>query len=233
MMAEEDSAKIMKDEEYSKKLIRMYEKKEVKDYFEDFFKFSDVSNRCVLDAGCGIGYASKRLKDKDNRVLSFDTNVQSINYAKETIKIPYPLLASVNNVPFKDKVFDNIYFLDVLEHLHDPLGALRELYRVLKDEGELILITPNGLIRKLLDIILRKDIVDITHIKEFTLKELKALIAKAGFTTIDIKASGIVLLNKLNFRFARWLAHKLNGFILPLASPSFWVKVKKVEGNSG
>jgi len=224
-----DSIQVMKGRGYFEKLQKMYEKKEVKEYFEDFFRFSDINNKCVLDAGCGIGYSSKILKSKGNHVFSFDTNRKSVTYAKKSMGVEYPLVASVESIPFKDKVFDAVYFLDVLEHLPEPLSVLKDLRRVLKDEGELLLITPNGLIRKSINIIFGKDIGDKTHIKEFTYKELKELMAKAGFRIESIKVSGIVLLNKINFRFARKLGHKLNKAVLPLASPSFWVKAKKIK----
>lgn len=47
--------------------------------------------------------------------------------------------------PFADKSFDVVFFCEILEHLqHDPTWPLREIHRVLKDDGVLILTTPNA-----------------------------------------------------------------------------------------
>jgi SAM-dependent methyltransferase len=52
------------------------------------------------------------------------------------------MLADVYRLPFRAAAFDVVLCTEVLEHLHTPALALREMYRVLKPGGELLLTTP-------------------------------------------------------------------------------------------
>jgi SAM-dependent methyltransferase len=48
-----------------------------------------------------------------------------------------------SRIPFKDGTFDIVYLMQVFEHLHDPHGSMKELARILKNEGMLYLALPN------------------------------------------------------------------------------------------
>jgi SAM-dependent methyltransferase len=48
-------------------------------------------------------------------------------------------------LPFVDSYFDAVVFLEVIEHLFDPYGALSEIKRVLKPTGKLVISTHNAL----------------------------------------------------------------------------------------
>jgi SAM-dependent methyltransferase len=52
------------------------------------------------------------------------------------------IISSALNVPFNDRSFDTVVSTEVLEHVPDPLRALKEMHRVLKSGGHLILSTP-------------------------------------------------------------------------------------------
>lgn len=63
-------------------------------------------------------------------------------------------LASVLSLPYGDNYFEEIIFSEVLEHLHDgeEVAAFKEMKRVLKPNGQLIMTVPNGgLIHKIID----------------------------------------------------------------------------------
>jgi len=52
------------------------------------------------------------------------------------------VVADAHNLPFNDKVFENIILFDVLHHLQCPLIFFKEAERVLKPEGRIIMIEP-------------------------------------------------------------------------------------------
>ncbi len=52
------------------------------------------------------------------------------------------VVGSATDIPLSDATFDTVVCTEVLEHVADPLKALREMYRVLKPGGYLILSTP-------------------------------------------------------------------------------------------
>lgn len=101
----------------------------------------------VLEAGCGVGAQTKIIatKNPDSNFISVDLSEDSIREAKEMIKslgINNVELkqADIYNLPFKDETFDSVIICFVLEHLKNPVQALKETKRVLKKGGTLIAI---------------------------------------------------------------------------------------------
>ena len=101
----------------------------------------------VLEAGCGVGAQTRIIapKNPETRFVSVDLSVESLTSAKKTTdslqirNVEYQQ-ADIFKLPFSDATFDGILVCFVLEHLHDPLAALRELKRVLKKDGTIMVI---------------------------------------------------------------------------------------------
>lgn len=107
-----------------------------------FFLWRDkiVYGDDVLDAGCGMGRWSKFVAKKSKRLFCVDIS-ESIDIAKEYLKLEKNILfvqADLVNLPFRDNLFDSIYSLGVLHHIPDTKKAFFELYRVIKEEGDLL-----------------------------------------------------------------------------------------------
>ncbi len=99
----------------------------------------------AADIGCGPGvftrYMSLRAKhligadiDRDSleRVKSRHRNLQNVDFA----------VTVVDSLPFSDDLLDTVLFLEVLEHLADDGAALREIWRVLRPGGKLVISVP-------------------------------------------------------------------------------------------
>jgi len=109
--------------------------------------------------------------------------------------------------PFGDGTFDVVLFCEVLEHLlEDPLFPLREIQRVLKPGGTMILTTPNASrLENAARLLAAENIYDPysgygpygRHNREYTLKELKLLLEHAGFQ-VDTAFSADVHENRAN-----------------------------------
>lgn len=101
-------------------------------FIADFFK--DTKGK-FLDVGCCKG----RLKKYLHQSLDY-FGVDGIdNDFKNYIKVDL----NSKKLPFKDKTFNAINCSAVLEHLFYPLELLREMKRVLKDDGVILLSLPN------------------------------------------------------------------------------------------
>jgi SAM-dependent methyltransferase len=94
----------------------------------------------LLDAGCGSG----RLFTYDLRGhASLIVGVDLTSDVGQNPNIDSPLRASLTALPFASETFDLIICKHVLEHLDQPESAFRELARILRPQGRLLILTPN------------------------------------------------------------------------------------------
>ncbi len=101
---------------------------------------SQQTKGAVLDLGCGHGITSKRLFDLGFSVTASDMDKQRFQFDQE---IPFIHSNLSFPLPFSDKAFDFVLFLEVIEHLYNPDFVISEIQRVLKSDGSLFLSTPN------------------------------------------------------------------------------------------
>ena len=96
----------------------------------------------ILDVGCATGQFLKAMKEKGWAVQGVEVNENAVMYARERLGLDVSA-GELEEAGFPDKHFDVVTMWHVLEHLHDPVGTLMEVRRVLKDEGLLIVSVPN------------------------------------------------------------------------------------------
>jgi 2-polyprenyl-3-methyl-5-hydroxy-6-metoxy-1,4-benzoquinol methylase len=93
------------------------------------------SGRTALDFGCGDGFWTVRLRERGWHVTSADL----------APRFPGSVRADgEKTLPFADKTFDLIWMAEVLEHVRNSEGLVRELRRIIKPGGRLIITTPNS-----------------------------------------------------------------------------------------
>ncbi len=102
--------------------------------------FSGLPKGKILDLGCGEGEYSKRLKDSGFDVISGDIDSARFKYKDE---IGFKYCDITNKLPFADNTFDYVLLLEVIEHLRNPYAVISEINRIIKENGFLILSTPN------------------------------------------------------------------------------------------
>lgn len=101
----------------------------------------DVRNRHILDAGCGHGPLAGALIERGARVTGFDSSEAMIGLAKQRLGEEAELqVADLGQpLPFDDDTFDDVVASLVFHYLPDWQAALRELRRVLRPGGRLIM----------------------------------------------------------------------------------------------
>jgi len=199
-----------------------------------YFALDYVKAKRVLDVACGIGYGSALLAEKANQVVGLDIDRGSIDYAKshyscQNLKF---IIGDVQDLNFPDSFFDTIVSFETIEHLPSPPMFLKELKKVLKPNGILILSSPDREITK--EILIDTSYKNPFHLKEFTLKELTALLSKF-FKIESIYGQFLYkpsFLNVFSRDISRWLygldKKKLLKKILPL-SLILWIP-RKIAG---
>jgi SAM-dependent methyltransferase len=145
------------------------------------------SGAAVLDAGCAPGFTSLALKFLGYKVYSIDFDPDPYSAFLKTMGIDEVFKVDLerDKIPLEDESVDFAVFTEVLEHLHPFYlsWTLSEINRVLKKQGLLFLTTPNIVsIGKRTSCLLGRNPVWKMHVKEYTLKELKQLIAEHGYS---------------------------------------------------
>lgn len=97
----------------------------------------------VLDVGCGSGDVAAYLKQKLNiEVTGVDLSKEAVHQACQK-GIEAKVIDVEGKLPFKESSFDAVFWGDNIEHLLDPLKTAKEIRRVLKRNGRLVLSCPN------------------------------------------------------------------------------------------
>jgi SAM-dependent methyltransferase len=101
------------------------------------------SFKTVLDAACGDGKLGKLVKDEWGvDMCGADIAQKGVELSKASgIKAKVANLSE--KIPFKDKSFDMVLSSESIEHFANPDKFLREVHRVLKPKGLLVITTPN------------------------------------------------------------------------------------------
>jgi 2-polyprenyl-3-methyl-5-hydroxy-6-metoxy-1,4-benzoquinol methylase len=178
--------------------------------------------RRILDVGAADGIVSHRLTERGWRVTGIEGDPALAQAG--AVHCERMITANLNHeIPEAEGPFDAILYGDVLEHLIDPLRVLVELNHSLAPEGFVIISVPNiaHLYIRLLLLLGRFDyidrgILDDTHLRFFTARSLKALIADAGLTIERFSATPAPLYQVLPERWhKRWVAatHAINAAI--------------------
>ncbi|KKQ76823.1 MAG: Methyltransferase type 11 [Parcubacteria group bacterium GW2011_GWA1_38_7] len=93
----------------------------------------------LLDIGCGTMSYRKQVEPLVDTYVGLDYPLTSKAYKT---KLKPDIKANAKNIPVADESFDSVLMLQVLEHIDDPLAALKEANRILKKGEYLILSTP-------------------------------------------------------------------------------------------
>lgn len=108
-------------------------------------------NDRILDVGCGWGYylnmICKLISKKKVKLYGLDRHAGSIKNAEDRLKNSCNIElveGDVCNMPFRNSHFNTVIASELIEHVDDDFIALKEIYRVLKKGGEVIITVPNS-----------------------------------------------------------------------------------------
>lgn len=99
-----------------------------------------------LDVGCASGYMISQIaqSNPDAQYFGVDVYGKAIQYAKKIYPDIFFKTASAQKLPFKGNSFDLLVCYETIEHVQDPILTLKEMKRVLKKDGTLILAMDSG-----------------------------------------------------------------------------------------
>jgi methionine biosynthesis protein MetW len=145
----------------------------------------------LLDVGCGMGHLIAVARARCRTVHGCDISEVAARAACDRGVIGVCADLNGRALPYRSDAFDQATCLAVIEHVVDPLQLLRELHRVLRPAGRLILTTPNiRYVRNVARLVWRGEFPHTTtdtfvwgggHLHYFTRRDLGGLVVSAGF----------------------------------------------------
>ncbi|MBI5122694.1 class I SAM-dependent methyltransferase [Candidatus Roizmanbacteria bacterium] len=113
---------------------------------DDFVReqIKSLKNKSViLDAGCGLSTWPNDNIRKKYTIYGVDGEPDAISICKKLYGDKYYSVGNLYKLNYKSSTFDAVVMREVIEHFIIPEKAVKEIYRILKPGGVLILTTPN------------------------------------------------------------------------------------------
>ena len=143
----------------------------------------------IADIGCGPGGLLDVVGEicGEARLYGCDLSFRQCTRAAQRRFRPRVCQADVECLPYKDDAFDYVFMIEVLDHLFSPDQALREVRRVLKPNGCLIVSVPNrDWLRFDKDMVNRRQFQPVDD-HWFTFREIQGLLTGAGFALEKVR----------------------------------------------
>ncbi len=143
----------------------------------------------ILDIGCGTGEFALKLKQRrsDIHFAGVDISNEMIGVARKKFesddKVEFRV-SDAEHMPYADNTFDYITCSHSFHHYPNKRKAIREMFRVLKDSGKVMIIdgckdSPRG--RFIFDFIVRRHEINVHHLHS---KQFQKIMGRTGFRDI-------------------------------------------------
>lgn len=181
----------------------------------------------VLDVGCGTGLLLEELLAHANPV-GVDFSNLAMDYCRQR-GIEQLTRARVEAMPFGEKTFDLMLALDLLEHVEDDGGLIRELWRICRPGGHLLITVPAY------PFLWSEHDEALQHCRRYTRASLRKLIGATGFETVRFSSAitfmlpPIVAFRVVQRNVKRKGAPKTHLIRLPRAFNQMLIGVLKLE----
>ncbi len=172
---------------YDKQVFQFWMKKF---YAQAAAELQLTSKTKVLDISCGTGELLKRLHGKA-QLYGVDLSEDMLAVARTKLPKEVTLLkADVHHLPFRDNFFDYAMTTEAFHHYYDQPSALKEMTRVTKNGGKVIVADINFFLKPLHWLFQK---IEPGCVKVNSKKEMKKLFEEAGLRNVK---------QKRNFLFA-------------------------------
>lgn len=171
----------------------IYAEKVKSGLFKDLKAINFNSWKRILDIGCGGGFLLNSVKKEFDELHGLEVSMELVRFAKSkwSLNVHH---GEIQNVNLPENYFDIVTLYDVIEHIPKPLIFLDAIYRILKHNGVIVIVTPNanGLSAR----IMKEKWIYYTppeHIFYYTPKSIKVLLKTKGFKICKVKTENLYI----------------------------------------
>lgn len=142
----------------------------------------------LLEIGCALGYFLELAQKSGWEAKGVELSPWASQYAKEETKVNV-LTGKLEDIKFPDAYFDTIVMIELIEHTQNPVTFLKEVYRILKPDGIILITTPNS--RSIHGKIWRRKFQEIFFIPEhlflFSIPTIKYMLELTDFKIMHLQ----------------------------------------------
>lgn len=143
----------------------------------------------VLECACGTGAISKCIAPKCKKLIATDFSVEMLKQASKKCRVYSNVKieqADIMRLKFRDNCFDKVVAGNVVHLLEEPYEAIKELERVCKIGGKIIIPTyinaSNGTNKKAVRLL---EVAGANFKRQFDIDTYKRFFEKAGYKDVD------------------------------------------------
>lgn len=164
----------------------------------------------ILDIGCAYGVFLDLAKKMGWNPQGIEISKKSSQYARKYFNLPI-FTGTLKQANLKSDNFNLITMWDVIEHLSDPTSDLKKIYRLLKKDGIIMILTVNfdSLMGRMANLSnkTKSYLYDIQHNYFFTFSTLQKMLKKNGFKKIQ-------QIDSLEAQIYRWQSRKIPSYLI-------------------
>jgi len=185
-----------------------------KNYFQKYWhwrRFREVLNISkpaegrILDVGCHSGTFTKQIisKLKVKEVYGLDISPSAIKLANKRIPNGHFVVGDATKLPYQGNYFDEVFCLEMLEHIDDPVAVIKEIKRVLKKNKFGVILVPAD--NNLFKIVwfawtLYYPVWRHAHVHSFRGKDLEAALQQVGLEIVKVKTFNLGMMKLVLFK---------------------------------
>lgn len=165
----------------------------------------------LLEIGSGGGPGKALSQSRGLRHISLDISEVNLRSLRDASGWTTPVCAEAYHLPFADQSLPAILIAEVIEHIPDPVQALRECHRVLQNGGRLVVSVPwREIIPEHLCIHCNRKTPANAHLHSISEEKMTGWLQSAGFSRITTDSFLNKIVNRLGCnRLLRFLPHLL------------------------
>ncbi len=196
---------------------------------------SDIPAGTMLDIGCTHGDWGLFWKNQGWKVFGVDVNSQNVQASKNAGLDATVCDCNAEKLPFADQSFDFIFAGEVIEHLIDTDGFIKDIYRCLIPGGKAIITTPNlasfenrmRLLFGIYPIWVDYSLKGSGHVRAYTPRVLKKQLNQNGFKVKKLLGNWVPFIPQKYANDVRYPWISITGDIFPSLSMDIMVLVEK------